>query len=184
MAQALAQKNWYSIVAPDMFDETDVITDTPASEEEHVIGRKVTPSLQDVMNTDKYYMDVHLTVNKVEGGRAFTEITGHETSQEYISRMVHRGSKRIDVVEDVETSDGERVRVKIIAVTYKKPNTKSAHDIRETLRDHIQDLAADRDYQAFMQDIFNGSMQQELQDRSGKVYPVQQLEFRKTELQQ
>lgn len=182
MAKAVMNKNWFEIVAPDVFDN-ETVSETPAEKDTDVLDRTVKVSLNDLMpSSDKYYMDVFLQVRTVDGKKAKTELTGHTTSKEFVSKMVRRRSDRIDQVTDVTTSDDRSVRVKLIAGTIKNTNSAAKTSIRKKMDEMVEEKAAKMDYDEFMRAIFQGELQQEINDACSKIYPLRSVEFRKTEL--
>ncbi|MDY6769851.1 MAG: 40S ribosomal protein S3a/S1 [Candidatus Nanohaloarchaea archaeon] len=183
MAKAALQKDWYEIVAPELFGG-DTVADTPADEPGSVAGRTVKMGLQELRpDTDRYYMDVFLEVEDVDGSRAKTSVAGHDISSEYISKMVSRRSDRIDAVEDVETADGEQVRVKLVGATIRKTSSSQVNAVRKRLKEVAADAAAESDLDAFMDSIFSGELQAELEDAASEIYPLREVEVRKTEVQ-
>lgn len=182
MAKAVLQKEWYTLVAPGIFDKQEVGT-TPAEESELVGGRTIKVNLKDLMpSTSKYYMDVYLQVEEVEGDTAQTRIAGHDISNEYLSKMIRRYSNRVDAVEDVQTADGETVRVKLVATTIRKTNSATVKDLRKEMIDVVEEQAADLSLAQFMKRIFAGDLQDEVEDAARQIYPLRELEVRKTEV--
>lgn len=182
MARSVAQKDWYEIIAPDIFDN-EKVSETPSDKKEKVDGRTIKVNLKDLVPTsNKYYMDVFLKVNEVEGNKAQTELVGHKTSKEYVSKMVKRRSDRIDKVMDVDMKDGKKVRIKIIASTLNNTHTSTKKAIKEKIDEIIQDEASSSTYVEFMNDIFQNQIQRNLNDSCKKIYPLRSIEFRKTEL--
>ena len=182
MAKAVIQKNWYEVQAPDIFS-VDSITETPAEKDSQVVGRKVSESLNEIMDgADKYYVDVSFKVTEVEGNKAFAEIDGMECSSEFVSRMVRKRSDRMDMVEDFETQDDRKVRVKLVGATVKKTSTKTLKAARKEMTEIIEEKASEQDYNDFMDNIFMDNLQEELRDKINKIYPFRELEVRKTEL--
>ncbi len=184
MAKAALQKDWYEIVAPDLFGG-DIVADTPAEEPEMVEGRTVKVGLQELRpDTGRYYMDVFLRVDAVDGNRAKTSIAGHDISSEYISKMVSRRSDRVDAVVDVETSDGENVRVKIVGATIRKTSSSQVGEVRKRMEDAATEQAEQNSLDDFMDMIFSGELQSKLEDAAQDIYPLREVEVRKTEVQQ
>ncbi len=182
MAKAVIQKNWYELKAPDIFS-IDTVAETPAEKESQVIGRTVKESLTELMeDADKYYVDVELTVTEVEGNNAFTEIKGMACSSEFVSRMIRKRSNRLDLVEDFETEDGRKIRVKVVGATVKKASGKAMKDARRTIKEVIEEQASTQSYNEFMENIFLDNVQKEAREKVNKVYPFRELEIRKTEL--
>jgi small subunit ribosomal protein S3Ae len=182
MAKSVLRKTWYEIVAPDVFDN-ETVADTPAEEAEMVDGRQVKVNLKDLMPTsDKYYMDVFLQVQDVEGEKARTELAGHTTSSEYISKMISRRSNRLDWVGDAETADGKEVRVKVVATTIRKTQSAQVSRLRKRVGELVEDAAADMKFDAFMEAVFQDEIQQHIKDDVKEIYPLRDLEIRKTEV--
>jgi small subunit ribosomal protein S3Ae len=181
MAKSVIQKDWYELVAPDIFDN-EVVAETPADKERKVDNRTVKVNLKDVMPaSDKYYMDVYLQVKNIDGKKAKTELVGHDTSKEYISKMVRRHTDRIDHVVDVETKDDQRVRVKLVGTTIKNTHSSAKTDIRKRMEEIVEDHASKKDFDDFMRDIFQNEIQNEINEECKKIYPLRTIEFRKTE---
>jgi len=182
MAQSVMQKNWFEIIAPDIFDN-EKVAETPAEKGAKVEDRQLKLGLKDVMpSSNKYYMDVFLQVDRVDGKKAKTELAGHTTSKEYVSKMVRRRSDRIDQVADVETKDGRTVRVKMIAITIRKTNSGAKTDIRKKMEEIAREQASKKNFDQFMRDIFQDELQQEIDQACKKIYPLRTVEFLKTEL--
>ncbi len=182
MAKAVIQKNWYEIQAPEIFTK-DIVSETPAETDSQVIGRRVKESLTELMDeSDKYYVDVQLKVTEVEGNKAFTEIDGMECSSEFVSRIVRKRSDRFDYVEDYNTKDGRKVRVKIVGSTLRKTTSQTLNNARNKIKEIIEEKAGNQTYEEFMENIFLDNIQKELRDEVDTIYPFRELEIRKTEL--
>ncbi len=182
MAKSVAQKDWYEIIAPDMFDKSK-ITETPSDRKEKIEKRTIKVGLKDLVPTsNKYYMDVFLQVKEIEGKKAHTELVGLSTSKEYVSKLVRRRSDRIDQVMNVKTKDGKKVKVKIMAVTINNTTTSTKKSIRKKIKEIVEEKASKNDYADFMNAVFQDEIQRELKDVCKKIYPLKKIEFRKTEL--
>ncbi len=182
MAKAVIQKNWYELQAPDIFS-VDTVGETPSDKESNVIGRTVKESLTEVMDgTDKYYVDVSLKVTDVEGNKAFTEISGMECSNQFVSRMVRKRSDRMDLVHDTETNDGRKVRVKVVGATVNNTSSETLTTVRNRIKDILDEKASEQDYNEFMENIFMDEIQKDIREEAREIYPFRELEVRKTEL--
>lgn len=182
MAKAVIQKNWYEIQTPDIFDK-DVIGETPAEKDSQVVGRTISEDLTELMDgSDKYYVSVSLKVTDVEGNKAFSEIEGMECSNEFVSRMIRKRSDRLDLVEEVETSDDRTVRVKIVGATVSSTSTETLRTARKKIAEVIEEKAAEQVYEEFMENVFSDNIQEEIREEANQIYPFRELEIRKTEL--
>lgn len=182
MAKAVIQKNWYEIQAPEFFTK-DEVGETPAEEDQQVIGRTIREDLTELLEgSDKYYMDVELKVTEVEGNKAFTEVKGMECSNEFVSRMIRKRSDRMDLVHDTVTEDDREVRVKVVGATVSNTSSKTLKAARQELQDVIDDYASGNTYHELMEAVFTDELQQEMRDAANGIYPFRDLEVRKTEL--
>lgn len=183
MAKSVLRKEWYTIVAPDLFDN-ERIAETPAEEPGLLHGRTVKANLKDLRpSSDKYYMDVYFQVTDVEGNTAQTQLVGHDTAKEYVSRMISRRSNRVDVVDDVTTEDGVTVRVKLVAATIRKTKSANVSRLRNRITELVRQRAENSSFDAFMESIFDNDLQQHLRNETKTIYPLRDLEIRKTEVQ-
>jgi small subunit ribosomal protein S3Ae len=182
MAKAVIQKNWYEIQAPEFLSK-DEVEETPAEKDSQVLGRTISEDLTELLEgTSKYYVDVQLKVNEVEGSKAFTEVKGMECSKEFVSRMIRKRSDRLDLVHDTTTGDDRTVRVKIVGATVSNTSSKTLKATRQELKEVIDEEASDSDYHEFMEAIFRDELQENLRDAANDIYPFRDLEVRKTEL--
>ncbi|MDY6788763.1 MAG: 40S ribosomal protein S3a/S1 [Candidatus Nanohaloarchaea archaeon] len=184
MAQSLAQKKWFDVVAPKLFDK-EKISETPAESAEQVEGRTVRIGLKELMpSSNKYYMNVTLQVERVDGKKAKTRFVGHQASKEYVSKLVSRRTDRIDHVVDVETEDGEEVRVKLIGVAMNKASSSAKTGIRKKMEEIVEEKASEQSLNSFAKSIFKNQIQKEIAKRCNKVTPLKSVEIRKTEVKE
>lgn len=183
MASVL-QKSWYSITPPEMFD-VDEVGQTPAENPSQVKGRTVKEPVNDLLEpAEKYYMSVEFQVTEVEGNKAFTKISGLECSSEFVSRLVRPGSDRLDVVTDLETVDGEQVRLKLVGATNKNTSSERITQLRNAAEEELRTIVSDTRYQDLMESVLLNELQEEVREKLEEIYPLRELEVRKAELQE
>ncbi|MCX6815797.1 MAG: 30S ribosomal protein S3ae [Candidatus Aenigmarchaeota archaeon] len=176
------KKQWYEIVAPKMFGEP-VIGETLAVEPKHLIGRVLEVNLLEVIKDySKFYIKLNLRIDKVEGQKAFTKIIGHDTMTERIYRMVQRHGRRVDVVNDVTTKDGLKVRVKTVFVLLKRVGTSMKDATRAVAKKQVQEIVEKMTFEDLINAVIKGSLQSEIRKTCNKVYPVAGIEIRRTQL--
>lgn len=182
MAKAVMRKDWFDIVAPDIFDN-ETVSQTPAEDKDLVNGRTIKVNLKELMPTSsKYYMDVYLQVTDVEGSTAHTRLVGHDTAREYVSKMISRQSNRLDYVDDVTTKDGITVRVKLVATTIRKTQSAKVSRLRKRIQEITREEAENNTFDDFMEAIFQNELQQKIRNDVKEIYPLRDLEIRKTEV--
>lgn len=175
-------KEWYSIISPQIFGENEV-GKTMAADSEQLMGRKIILNVIELVeNTDKFFMKVSLKVKKIDGKNLYTEFDGTEYMRDYISRMILRRIRRVDVIEDLKTKDGIKLRVKGLVIISRR--VKST--IQKSIRSDVKKLIKKEVESSTLEDFINGIISDDIKQRTlsqiRKIYPVRNFEIRKTEL--
>jgi len=176
------KKQWYEIMSPKLFGEK-VVGETLAVDPKNLIGRKVAVSLMEVSrNYSKFYIKLDLQIDRVEGGKAFTKFVGHDIMRERVYRMVQRHGRRVDVIQDVVTKDGVKLRIKTVFMLMSRVGTSTKNSARSVAKEFINNFAGEKKFEELVELIIRGDLQSHLQKECSRVYPVSGMEIRKTEL--
>jgi small subunit ribosomal protein S3Ae len=176
------KKKWYEIMSPKMFGEK-VVGETLSVDPSSLIGRKVEVSLLELSNNyQRFHVKAQFQIMHVEGDRAFTKFVGHDIMRERLYRMVQRYGRRIDCVQDVTTKDGVRMRVKTVFMLIKRVGTSMKNECRAEAKSIIERIANDTKFEDFVGMIIEGILQQQVRKEVTKLYPVGNIEVRKTEV--
>lgn len=175
-------KEWYELVAPKLFGE-HVLAETPSSDVAQLKGRTVVVNAAALTgNPAKYYFKLRFRVASVSGRRALCEYAGHECSRDFISRMVRRRSKRIDTRDVVNTKDGRRLTVKVVAATAHSTKTSIQSEVKKKISAAVSSLASQTTLDDWIREMLSGDLQKALRSEASKVYPLRELEINKTEV--
>lgn len=175
-------KEAYTIISPKIFGEREVGT-TFASEPKLIIGRKIILSaLELTENVNKYYLKFLFKINKVEGNKAFTEFYGTECLQDYISRMVVRRVRRIDIVQDILTKDEVKLRVKSMCTLSRKAKSSVQSSVSKRIGEVIKQEIESRNLEDFVKDLVSDEIRARVLVEARKIYPVRNFEVRKVEV--
>src|SRR3989338_1330779 len=178
----MLKKQWYDIVAPEMFGSV-VVGETPAADPAGLSGRVVEVSLMEISRDfQKFYIKLIFKVTSVDGNRALTKFVGHDCVYERISRMVQRHSRRVDIVQDVATKDGAKLRAKTIFILRKRVNNSIKSAARKVAKEMIEKAAAGSTLQELIESIIKGDLQLIVKKQCSRIYPVTNIEIRKTEM--
>ena len=171
-------KRWYTMYAPESFNSVRIGT-TPAAESKQLIGRVVEVSLAELVNDlrdmKKQRQKLLFKVNEVKGSDAFTEFRDFEITKDFERSLVRRGNSKIESVIDVKTNDDKKIRVKLLGLSNKKPQSTQEKTIRRIFKDTLQKLAADRDLTGFVQDVLFGGALHSIYKSSCKIYPMRHV---------
>ena len=176
------KKQWYEIVAPKMFG-SKVVGETLAVEPKALVGRVLEISLMEISRDySKFYIKLRLQIERVDGQKALTKFIGHDVMTERIYRMVQRYGRRVDVIEDVTTKDGVKMRVKVVFVLIKHVGSSTKDATRKAGREKLKEVASSTNLEELVNMIIRGELGQEIRKARNKVYPVASIEVRKTEI--
>lgn len=178
------KKQWYEIVSPKMFGER-VIGETLAVDPKQLVGRSFEASIVEVSNDfSRFFVKLNFKISEVSGSKALTKLVGHDVMNERIYRMVQRHVRRVDVIQDVVTKDGVKLRVKTVFTLARRVNTALKKAARKVAREIVDAEAKKTAFEQLMQSVIKGDLQHKIRKECGKIYPVANVEIRKTEVKQ
>jgi len=96
--------------------------------------------------------------------------------------LVRRKSSKIQGIFDVETKDGYKLRVTIVALTSYRCKTSQKKAIRKIMREYIYEKAPQLNYYEFINEILKGTVSNDIAERARKIYPIRRVEVYKTKL--
>ncbi|NOZ82030.1 MAG: 30S ribosomal protein S3ae [Candidatus Micrarchaeota archaeon] len=179
----LKGKEWYKVVAPKFLGDL-VLGETPALDEKNVLGRKVEASLMEISNDPtKYYIKLIFKINDIRGGVARTQFYGHECTRDFLARIVHKRSSRIDT-NDVFTLKDGKLRIKTITVTTRRVDTSVKTEIRKKVVELLKEMTAEMGIEDFVKSFILGKIQPTIKKKLEKIYPVKVFEIMKSNLEE
>jgi len=181
MPKKLKGKEWYVLIAPKMFKEK-VIGETPVGDPKTLIGRRIDVHLIKLIDDlSKYYIKFYFKVKDVKENKAYTEFAGFECLRDYISRLIRYGIKRMDIIQDLTTKDGVKMRVKTIVITRKKMKKSVEIDLKEFVEDKIKKEVESIKLDEFIEKTINDTLKNSVMKEGSKIYPIRTFEIRKVE---
>jgi len=176
-------KRWYTIFAPEQYDRAE-LGQTVADEPQKVIGRTIETTLGELTD-DAGANNTKLTfkITDVGSDSAYTEFVKHELTRDYLRSLVRRGASKVDATITVLTTDDYRVRVQPVAFTTKKADRSQEKAIRRIMIDIIEDAAAERDFQSFVESAVEGRLSSAIYGDAKTVYPLRRVEIQKLTLE-
>ena len=181
-SDARKAKQWYKVLAPEMFGRAPV-GETTSYDPDKVVGRVIETTLGDLTNNfSKQNTKLRFRVDKVAGDSAYTRFVGHEMTTDYIRSLVKRRTSRIDAIVDVTTTDGFEVRVKPSCFTVKRARANQVKSIRELSKQVVLTKASGLDLNQLIQEVVLGKLSLDIYKEAKAVYPLRRVEVRKTEI--
>jgi small subunit ribosomal protein S3Ae len=179
-------KQWYNVVAPEIF-EGKVVSEIVASDPATLINRVVPVNLMDItgkMSQQNIYTTVKFRITEVKGNNAYTRVIGHELAPSYIRTLARKGRSVIHHVIPVDTKDGKKVKVKIIAITFSKVSSTTKKNLRNALVKAVLDNGKAMSYDELMKEIIYGNFANKLFSIANAINAMRRVEVRKTELEE
>lgn len=176
------KKQWYEIVAPKMFGEK-VVGETLAVDSKSLLGRTVQVNIVEVSKDfSRFFVKLNFKITDVSGSTAKTKLIGHEVMSERVYRIVQRHTRRVDVIQDVVTKDNVKLRIKTVFTLARRVNTALKTAARAAAYELIEKTAKQSNFEDLMQSVIKGELQQKIRRECNKIYPVANVEIRKTEV--
>jgi len=80
------------------------------------------------------------------------------------------------------TKDGKKVRIKTVFILVQRVNTATKNVARAAAHKIVEDVATKSDFEDLIKGIIRGEIQKKIRKDVSKIYPVGNVEIRKTEL--
>ena len=177
------EKRWYTVLAPEEFDRAE-LGETPADEPEKLLDRTIETTLGELTNNaSENNTQLTFRITDVGSDAAYTAFTKHELTRDYMRSLVRRGASKVDAVVTVLTADDYRVKVQPVAFTTKKADHSQEMAIRRTMIDMIEETAAERPYDEFIDSIVDGRLPSAIYAEAKVIYPLRRVEIQKTTLE-
>ncbi|OKY78235.1 MAG: Ribosomal protein S3AE [Candidatus Methanohalarchaeum thermophilum] len=175
-------KKWYEVKAPEMFGETK-IGETPSDDPEKAIGRVFETTVGDLTGDfSKNNTKVYFKIKEISAEAANTQFVGHELTSDYVDSLVRRKTDKIDIVVDVLTKEGFKVRVKPVLFTVKRGKSSQIRSLRKKATEIIRNKAKETKFEKFAKDLILGNIASEIYQATKTIYPLRRVEIRKSEV--
>jgi small subunit ribosomal protein S3Ae len=173
-------KQWYKITTPKEFGESEIGT-TPARDPNLLLQRKVEATLRELSGDfSKQYVKLRFQISDVAGDTAHTRFMGHQVTTDYVRSMIRRGTSRIDAIMKLETKDGKKIKVHMLAITIKRAKSSQQRYIRETMEKLVKEAALNKTMNELVEDIIKGKLASNVYHETKKIYPLKRVETIKT----
>ncbi|MBU3905143.1 MAG: hypothetical protein KJ906_03280 [Nanoarchaeota archaeon] len=174
-------KEWYDITSPKYFGRK-VIGQSLTTDPNRLLNRVIEVSLVELTGeATKYYIKLYFKADKIEGTKVSTVFFGHDTTRDFVARIVQLGTDRIDTNNIVQLKDG-KMRIKSIIITNGNVKRGLERVIRKTAIDEIKIELEDMTIDDFLKNMVTGSLQKKLRKKLSKLHPLRQFEFNKSQI--
>ncbi|HTT44925.1 MAG TPA: 30S ribosomal protein S3ae [Thermoplasmata archaeon] len=178
-------KHWYKVRAPGFFQHAE-IGETMASEPEHVIGRTLETTLQEISggaDIGKAHVKLRFQIERVSAENiAETRFVGHDLTTDFVRRLARRKRSKIDTSLPVVTKDGVEIVLKPVAVGEQRLQTRLRAELRHRLRSLLTEEAAKKTSAEFVREMLQGELGKTLAHGLKTLYPLKKIEIRRSEV--
>jgi len=175
-------KDWYTVTSPSYFGGVE-LGSIPADEPQKVVGRVIDSTLYDITNDFAHqYLKIYFQVTNMEGKTAHTIFKGHEYSRDYLRSIVRRRTTRVDMILNITTTDGYRVRLAVAAFTLTRIRTTQERVIRSIMKRLVEERAKNLTFDQFVQEVVLGKIASDIYNEAKKVAPLRHVGIRKSKL--
>lgn len=175
-------KIWYTLLAPEAFGEKEV-GETPASDPKKVMGRIIRVPVNELTgNYRQGNMALFFQVDKVAGTTAKTKVSGFEVMRTYLYSIIRRRREKLDFVQDVQTKDGKKLRVKSVIITFGLCHARQKKALATNMKEIVNKEVENNDFETFLKHVLEYTPQKAVKKTSNVIFPVSHAEIRKIEL--
>jgi ribosomal protein S3AE len=172
-------KDWFSILAPPLFDST-LIAQTPTTDPKNLVGRNIEVNVYNLTNDmKKQHMKIIFSIDKVEGKSALTRINGFECLREHIMRMVRKRNKKVQCIFDAKTKDNWLLKVTFLSILNGSPGTDVQKESRLFVEKTFMDAVQKMGINDLILSVINNQIQMKIKKEGSKIYPVRFCEVEK-----
>ncbi len=179
-------KQWYSVIAPMMFNRAK-IGETLADEPEKLLGRTIEVTLADLIG-DYKYMHIKLRFKIVDHStsEAYTRFIGHDLTSDFIRRQTRRKRTKMEGVFDTISKDGYRIRIKPMAISDKRIQSSVQYQIRKRMDELVTKMGEDHTFSEIVSLILTSdrtrSLGNTIQKECKIIYPLKRVDVRRLEV--
>lgn len=173
---------WYKVYSPKVFGSKEV-GETKSDDPKKVMGRVLTINARDLTGDyKKSHINIKLKINKLEDDKAFTEVYGYQVSRQHLQRFIHKNSSKIDVIQDLETNDKKKIRVKCVATTIRRVQSTKKKLIRNKLIKELKKIINNMTLDNLIFISTTNKIQKTINNRLKKTYPLKFVEIKRIDL--
>jgi len=179
-------KQWFTIVAPEMFNRVQ-IGETFADDPTKLVGRTIEVTLQDLTGDFKMmHIKLKFKVHDFTTSEAYTRYLGHDLTSDYIRRQTRRKRTKMEGVFDVMTKDGYMVRIKPMAISDKRIQSSVQYLIRKKMKEVVDKAGSESSFPEFVSRVLTSDRDKSLANlfvaECKKIYPIKRVDIRRMDV--
>jgi small subunit ribosomal protein S3Ae len=174
-------KEWYTVLAPQAFNNVKIAEILGASPES-IVGRNVEVTMQELTGTfSKQSLKFIFKISDTQGLQANTRFLKH-TMAENTTKLVRKRHTKIDQIADVDTLDGYKIRLKILAITERKIHNSQESEIRQRMVSFLNEKIQKATMEELLKALVNEKLSSELYKECRIISPLRRIDIRASEV--
>jgi ribosomal protein S3AE len=174
----IKKKKWFPVIAPKILG-SKTIGETLLTDSMLMKGRFMNVNLMNILgDPKKQNTNLQLRIYKVQDGKGLTAITKMERIASFTKRMVRRGRDKVEDSFLTKSKDGQKIRVKTLAVSNNYiPNslcTKIRIEVRKIMKEHV----SKQSFEKTVDDVLKMQILKEIKQKLTKITPVRTFEIK------
>ena len=93
--------------------------------------------------------------------------------------MVKHRTERLDTIQDLETKDKIKIRIKCIIIVNRRVSQKIRKSISKFVRTEIEKEISSTELDRLLKKIINDDIKNKMIKKASKIYPIRYFEIRK-----
>ncbi|MGB9622576.1 MAG: 30S ribosomal protein S3ae [Candidatus Bathyarchaeia archaeon] len=176
------QKEWFEAQLPRYFGESK-LGETPAEDPSKIVGRILETTLSQITGDfSQEYLKLYFQITSVDGHQAKTVFKGHEYLRDYLRSLVRRRSTKIDGIFMVNTIDGYKLKIVVVALSQKRIKTSQEKKIRSIMKNIVESKAKALTFEQMVHEIVLGKLASDIYNEARKITNLRHVGVRKSEL--
>jgi len=176
------QKEWFEAQLPRYFGESK-LGETPAEDPSKIVGRVLETTLSQITGDfSQEYLKLYFKITSIDGHQAKTVFKGHEYLRDYLRSLIRRRSTKIDGIFMVNTIDGYKLKIVVVALSQKRIKTSQEKRIRSIMKNIVESKAKVLTFEQMVHEIVLGKLASDIYNEARKITNLRHVGVRKSEL--
>jgi len=174
-------KEWYTVLAPQAFNNVKIAEILGASPES-IVGRNVEVTMQELTGTfSKQSLKFIFKISDTQGLQANTRFLKH-TMAENTTKLARKRHTKIDQIADADTLDGYKIRLKVLAITERKIHNSQESEIRQRIVSFLNEKIQKATMEELLKALVDEKLSSELYKECRIISPLRRLDIRASEV--
>lgn len=172
MVKQKVTKRWFTVLAPEYLGGK-VISNVLAQDVSDLIGRTINLLLSELTDDPSHTtVKIKFKIIGAKGETVITDLWGYELHRDFVRSLLRKGSSRVDIVFDVVTKDGYRMRVSALAITRYMASQSQKKKMRKAMMGIVLNKCSKLNFSQFVQELVFGKVESDIYNEAKKFHRI------------